>query len=109
MENVPFIAIEGPIGAGKTSLASKLANYFNFQLLKEIVEENPFLDKFSDNIEEWTFVTEMLFPCKRYKQLAAIERNYLDNPKPVIADYHILTNINSSQRTLQYDKLEKYE
>ncbi|MBU5467446.1 deoxynucleoside kinase [Virgibacillus sp. MSJ-26] len=109
MENVPFIAIEGPIGAGKTSLASKLANYFNFQLLKEIVEENPFLDKFYDNIEEWSFQTEMFFLCNRYKQLEDIERNYLDNGKPVIADYHILKNIIFARRTLQKDKLEKYE
>jgi len=109
MENVPFIAIEGPIGAGKTSLASKLANYFKFQILKEIVEENPFLDKFYDNIEEWSFQTEMFFLCNRYKQLEDIERKYLDNGKPVIADYHILKNIIFARRTLQKDKLEKYE
>jgi len=107
MENVPFIAIEGPMGAGKASLASELANYFNFQLLKEIVEENPFLDKFYDNIEEWSYHTEMFFLCNRYKQLEDIERNYLDNGKPAIADYHILKNIIFARRTLQKDKLEK--
>lgn len=109
MENVPFIAIEGPIGVGKTSLASKLASYFKFQLLKEIVEENPFLDKFYDNIEEWSFQTEMFFLCNRYKQLEDIERKYLENGKPVIADYHILKNIIFARRTLQMDKLKKYE
>src|SRR5690625_2544113 len=109
MENVPFIAIEGPIGAGKTSLASKLANYFNFQLLKEIVEENPFLDKFYDNIEEWSFQTEMFFLCNRYKQLEDIEKDYLQKKKPVVSDYHVLKNMIFAKRTLPIDKFKKYE
>src|SRR5699024_3324900 len=101
MENVPFIAIEGPIGAGKTSLASKLANYFKFQILKEIVEENPFLDKFYDNIEEWSFQTEMFFLCNRYKQLEDIERKYLNKHKAVVADYNISKNMIFAKRTLE--------
>lgn len=109
MKMVPFIAIEGPIGVGKTSLAEKLSNHFNFQLLKEIVEENPFLDKFYDDIDEWSFQTEMFFLCNRFKQLEDIERKYLNNNKPVIADYHIFKNMIFARRTLQNDKLEKYE
>ena len=49
MKNKPyFIAIEGPIGIGKTSLATLLSKHYNYHLLKEIVYENPFLDKFYD-------------------------------------------------------------
>lgn len=107
--NVPFLAVEGPIGAGKTSLAEKLSSYFNFRLLKEIVEENPFLDKFYDDIDEWSFQTEMFFLCNRFKQLEDIEKDYLKNNQPVIADYHILKNIIFARRTLPSDKLEKYE
>src|SRR5690625_1876552 len=109
MENVPFIAIEGPIGAGKTSLASKLANYFNFQLLKEIVEENPFLDKFYENISEWSFQTEMFFLCNRYKQLEDVEKYFLKKNRPVVADYHIFKNMIFARRTLNEHQLEKYE
>lgn len=109
MAQVPFIAIEGPIGIGKTSLAKRLAEHFQFHLLKEIVEENPFLGKFYDNIDEWSFQTEMFFLCNRFKQLEDIDKKYLSYQKPVVADYHISKNMIFAKRTLQADKLEKYE
>lgn len=109
MPEVPFIAIEGPIGIGKTSLAEKLSVHFDFHLLKEIVEENPFLGKFYDNIEEWSFQTEMFFLCNRYKQLEDIEQKYLNQNKAVIADYHIFKNMIFAKRTLSADKFDKYK
>lgn len=109
MPQVPFIAIEGPIGVGKTSLAKKLSAYFNFHLLQEIVEENPFLGKFYDDIEAWSFQTEMFFLCNRFKQLEDIESDYLQKQKPVIADYHISKNMIFAKRTLPAGKFEKYE
>ncbi|ALX49515.1 deoxynucleoside kinase [Lentibacillus amyloliquefaciens] len=109
MPQVPFIAIEGPIGIGKTSLAKKLSVHFDFHLLKEIVEENPFLGKFYDDIEEWSFQTEMFFLCNRFKQLEDIEQKYLNQNKAVIADYHISKNMIFAKRTLQPDKFDKYE
>ena len=77
MGYTPFITVEGPIGVGKTSLAKAISDHFNFALLKEIVDENPFLGKFYDNIEEWSFQTEMFFLCNRYKQLGDINTHYL--------------------------------
>lgn len=109
MRNIPFIAIEGPIGVGKTSLAEKISNELNLYLLKEIVEENPFLDKFYDNIDEWSFQTEMFFLCNRFKQLEDIEEDYLKNRHPVVADYHIFKNLIFARRTLDKAKLDKYE
>ncbi|MFD1039919.1 deoxynucleoside kinase [Virgibacillus byunsanensis] len=109
MAEVPFIAIEGPIGIGKTSLAKKLSVHFDFHLLKEIVEENPFLGKFYDDIDEWSFQTEMFFLCNRFKQLEDIEQKYLLENKAVVADYHISKNMIFAKRTLQADKFEKYE
>jgi len=109
MAEVPFIAIEGPIGVGKTSLAKKLSNQLDFHLLKEIVEENPFLGKFYDDIEAWSFQTEMFFLCNRFQQLEGIERDYLNQQKAVVADYHILKNMIFANRTLEADKFEKYE
>lgn len=109
MSQVPFIAIEGPIGIGKTSLAQKLATHLNFHLLKEIVEENPFLEKFYDQIDEWSFQTEMFFLCNRYKQLEDITNLYLNKNKAVVADYHIDKNMIFAKRTLPKDKLDKYE
>lgn len=109
MAEVPFIAIEGPIGIGKTSLAKKLSAHFDFHLLKEIVEENPFLGKFYDDIDEWSFQTEMFFLCNRFKQLEDIEQKYLNQNKAVVADYHISKNMIFAKRTLQQDKFDKYE
>lgn len=108
MGNTPFIAVEGPIGVGKTSLAQKLASQFEYTLLKEIVEENPFLGKFYDNIEEWSFQTEMFFLCNRFKQLEDIETYYLNQNKPVISDYHISKNLIFAERTLKEDQYNKY-
>ena len=51
--NKPFIAIEGPIGVGKSSLAHRLSKTFGFYEEKEIVDENPFLSDFYDDIEKW--------------------------------------------------------
>lgn len=109
MTGVPFIAVEGPIGIGKTSLARKLATHFDFHLLKEIVEENPFLGKFYEDIEAWSFQTEMFFLCNRFKQLEEIETTYLQENKAVVADYHISKNMIFARRTLQADKLDKYK
>ncbi|MFD2628101.1 deoxynucleoside kinase [Oceanobacillus kapialis] len=109
MAGVPFIAIEGPIGIGKTSLAKKLSVHYDFHLLKEIVEENPFLGKFYEDIDEWSFQTEMFFLCNRFKQLEDIEKKYLNENKAVMADYHISKNMIFAKRTLQADKFDKYE
>lgn len=61
MNTAPFIAIEGPIGAGKTTLATMLSQEFGFPMINEIVEDNPYLDKFYDNIEEWSLPLRCFF------------------------------------------------
>jgi deoxyguanosine kinase len=103
-----FIAIEGPIGAGKTSLSQIISQYYNYVLIKEIVEENPFLSKFYGNIEEWAFQTEMFFLCNRIKQLEDIRTKYLGNQISIVSDYHIFKNILFAQRTLSQEKFLKY-
>lgn len=108
MINTPFIAVEGPIGVGKTSLAQALSEHFQLQLLKEIVEENPFLGKFYENINEWSFQTEMFFLCNRYKQLEDINSNYIQKFQPVVSDYHIFKNLIFAERTLQPEQYDKY-
>ena len=107
--SVPFIAVEGPIGVGKTSLSKAIADTQQFHQLKEIVDENPFLNKFYDNIEEWSFQTEMFFLCNRYKQLSDLKSEILIDKKPVVADYHIFKNLIFAKRTLHPDEYLKYE
>jgi len=104
----PFITVEGPIGVGKTSLAKAISEQFHFALLKEIVDENPFLGKFYENIEEWSFQTEMFFLCNRYKQLGDINTHFISKNRSVVADYHILKNLIFAERTLNNDEYQKY-
>ncbi|WP_462410023.1 deoxynucleoside kinase [Neobacillus sp. Marseille-QA0830] len=108
MGETPFITVEGPIGVGKTSLAKAISERFQFALLKEIVDENPFLGKFYENIEEWSFQTEMFFLCNRFKQLGDINTHYLSQNKAVVADYHIFKNLIFAQRTLNAAEYKKY-
>lgn len=108
MSQTPFITVEGPIGVGKTSLAKSISEHFQYALLKEIVDENPFLGKFYDNIDEWSFQTEMFFLCNRYKQLEEINDLFLQNDKPVVSDYHILKNLIFAERTLRIPQYNKY-
>ncbi|PEX82227.1 deoxynucleoside kinase [Bacillus cereus] len=108
MTGVPFITVEGPIGVGKTSLAKEISTHMQLHLLKEIVDENPFLGKFYEDIDEWSFQTEMFFLCNRYKQLEDIDIKYLNQRKPVVADYHIFKNLIFASRTLKDSQYDKY-
>ncbi|MBM7094576.1 MULTISPECIES: deoxynucleoside kinase [Alteribacter] len=109
MNHVPFIAVEGPIGVGKTSLAEKLSEDYRYFLLKEIVEENPFLGKFYEDINEWSFQTEMFFLCNRFKQLEDIQQIQLNQNQPVVSDYHIFKNRIFAKQTLKDDHFRKYD
>ncbi|CDN45619.1 MULTISPECIES: deoxynucleoside kinase [Paenibacillus] len=108
MKRAPYIAVEGPIGAGKTTLATMLAEEWQLPLVKEIVEENPFLDKFYQDMDDWSFQLEMFFLCNRYKQLEDAVIPRLNEGLPVIADYHIYKNLIFSERTLKGVKRDKY-
>lgn len=108
MKKLPFIAVEGPIGVGKTSLTKAIAREFNFAILKEIVEENPFLEKFYEDIEEWSFQTEMFFLSNRYKQLKDTNKNYISKGVPVVSDYHVFKNTIFAEKNLKEKEFEKY-
>jgi deoxyadenosine/deoxycytidine kinase len=64
-----FIAIEGNIGAGKTSLASRISKQFNAKLILEQFEDNAFLPKFYENPSKYAFPLELSFLASRYQQL----------------------------------------
>jgi len=67
--NYHFIAIEGNIGAGKTTLAHLLAKQLNARLVLEEFADNPFLPKFYENPQQYAFPLELFFMAERYKQL----------------------------------------
>jgi deoxyguanosine kinase len=67
--NYHYIAIEGNIGAGKTTLAHLLSKHFNSRLILEQFTDNPFLAKFYENPKQYAFPLELFFMAERYKQL----------------------------------------
>lgn len=82
--NQPYIGFEGPIGAGKTTLAQLLAMDLSANLILEDVDGNEFLPDFYANRERWALGTQLAFMISRYEQLRTIPpfRN-----RPVVSDY----------------------
>lgn len=104
-----FIAIEGAIGVGKTTLATILNEHFGYTLLREIVEENPFLSKFYTDIKEYALQTEAFFLFNRVKQLEDIEKNQLNKSHGVVSDYHIIKNLIFAGITLDNNQFHRYK
>ena len=104
-----LIAVEGPIGAGKTTLANLLNEHFGYTLLREIVEENPFLAKFYTNINEYALQTEAFFLFNRVKQLEDIQKNVLSKSGGVVSDYHIVKNLIFAGLTLDNNQFHRYK
>ena len=104
-----FIAIEGLIGVGKTTLATILNEYFNYTLLREIVEENPFLSKFYTDIKGYALQTEAFFLFNRVKQLEDTEKNLLSKGNGVVSDYHIIKNLIFAGLTLDKMQFHRYK
>lgn len=88
MENkeIKYIAVEGVIGAGKTSLAKKLAERLNAQLILEEFDDNPFLKNFYEDPVKFGFYAQMYFILKRYKQLQELTQETLFH-EYTVADY----------------------
>ncbi len=102
-----YITIEGPIGAGKSSLASLIHHEFKFNLINEIITENPFLERFYQNQSKWAFQTEMYFLTHRYLQLKSLE-NRLLNHENFVADYDICKNKIFAHKTLSDKDFSKF-
>ena len=91
MPNKPpprYIAIEGPIGVGKTSLSKRLADSFNYELLLEKSEENPFLDRFYKEPKQYALSTQLFFLLQRAQQLQDLRQEDMFQPLR-IADFLI--------------------
>jgi len=81
-----YVVVEGPIGAGKTTLAGLLADRWNAGRLFEEVEENPFLSKFYRDRAAWAFQTQIFFMLGRYRQQMELAQLDLFRDR-VVADY----------------------
>ena len=103
-----FVAIEGNIGAGKTTLANKLADDFNGKLVLERFADNPFLPKFYEDQSRYAFPLEMSFLADRYQQFTEDTTQYDLFRSFMISDYDIYKSLIFAQITLQKDEFELY-
>lgn len=95
-----YIAIEGNIGAGKTSLASKIARDFNAKLILERFKDNPFLPKFYEDPTRYAFPLEMSFLADRYQQLVDDITQFNLFKDSVISDYDLHKSLIFAKITL---------
>ncbi len=105
---VKYIAIEGVIGAGKTTLAKKIKDKLNAELLLEQFETNPFLEKFYVDRRRYAFQTQMFFLINRYKQQQEL------NQENLFIDYIVCDYIFEKDKVFAYlnlsgEELKLYE
>jgi deoxyadenosine/deoxycytidine kinase len=103
-----YLVIEGNIGSGKTTLAKKIADQFNAHLVLEQFADNPFLPKFYNNPDKYSFPLELSFLASRYKQL-----NEEVNPQDLfkvftIADYYFTKSLVFAASTLHGEEYNLY-
>jgi deoxyguanosine kinase len=105
-----YIAVEGPIGVGKTTLANKLAETFNYDVLLEQPSENPFLESFYKNPGQSALAAQLFFLFQRMQQIQDLKQRSLFEPVRV-ADFviekdRLFAEVNLSKEEMQlYDKV----
>jgi deoxyadenosine/deoxycytidine kinase len=105
----PFIAIEGNIGAGKTSLTKLLASEKSCKLILEQFEDNSFLPKFYNNPEKYSFPLELSFLAERYQQLKSETSQNTLFEQQIFSDYFIYKCLIFAQANLAQDEFKLYQ
>ena len=103
-----YIAIEGVIGVGKTTLARLMQPYFDARLLLEIFEENPFLSDFYSDRARYAFQTQIFFLLSRYHQQHKGVREALASNPWLLSDYTFEKDRLFAEVNLQGDELNMY-
>ncbi len=104
-----YIAIEGVIGVGKTTLARLLAPAFAADLLLEVFEENPFLSDFYSDRQRYAFQTQIFFLLSRYHQQRSAVPEMLATGKLLLSDYTFAKDSLFARINLIGDELEMYK
>jgi deoxyguanosine kinase len=103
-----YIAIEGVIGVGKTTLARLLQPAFQASLVLEVFEENPFLSDFYSDRQRYAFQTQIFFLLSRYYQQRRSVPDILKQSEPLITDYTFAKDALFARINLVGDELEMY-
>ena len=107
-EQFNYVAFEGNIGAGKTTLVTKIAEDFNAKTVLERFADNPFLPKFYKDQNRYAFPLEMSFLADRYQQLSDDLAQFDLFKDFLIADYHIFKSLIFAKITLAEDEYRLY-
>lgn len=110
MSNKPrYIVIEGPIGVGKSSLARKLADYYDADIFMEKADENPFLSRFYSGAPNIALHTQLHFLMQRAEQLDGLDQKMQEDPKKmVVADFLFEKDSLFAEANLDADELDIY-
>lgn len=103
-----YIAVEGPIGVGKTTLARRLAATFNYQVMLEDAEENPFLERFYQNRKQAALATQLFFLFQRAQKIQDLRQSDIFQPVRV-ADFLIEKDPLFARINLDADEYQLYE
>ncbi len=103
-----FIAVEGPIGVGKTSLCKRLADSFNYNMLLENSDDNPFLARFYQNPRQHALSTQLFFLFQRAQQMQELRQDDLFEPVRV-ADFLIEKDQLFARQNLDPDEYALYQ
>ncbi len=109
LNRLPFIAIEGNIGSGKTSLANKITADFNAKAVLERFAENPFLPLFYKEPDRYAFPLEMSFLADRYQQLSDHVSQQDLFSEFIITDYYVIKSLIFSKITLDSEEYVLYQ
>ncbi len=109
LDQINYISIEGNIGAGKTTLATKIADDFNGKTVLERFADNPFLPKFYKDKNRFAFPLEMSFLADRYQQISDDLAQFDLFKDFLIADYHIFKSLIFAKVTLAEDEFRLYK
>jgi len=103
-----YIAVEGVIGVGKTTLARMLQPRFDAELQLEVFEENPFLADFYGDRARYAFQTQIFFLLSRYHQQRKSVKGVLENGRNLITDYTFAKDALFARVNLEGDELDMY-
>lgn len=103
-----YLVIEGNIGAGKTTLAQMISAKYQAKLVLEQFADNPFLPKFYENQQQYSFPLEMAFLAERYNQLNRELSHFDLFSSFTVSDYYFMKSLIFAQNTLQNDEYNLY-
>ena len=103
-----YIAVEGPIGVGKTTLARRIADTFDYDLLLEEAELNPFLERFYQNRQQTALATQLFFLFQRVQKITELkQRDMFDQAR--VADFVLEKDLLFARVNLEPDEFTLYE